>query len=81
MWRAFFLSVGVCAMVLGIESLVIEKVVMAASGEHSTSGLAERVAPSALREVEPPEWAPWSLMSGGAVIILYTFTIPQKIKS
>ncbi len=78
MWRAFFLSVGVCAVVLGVESLVIEKVVMAASGEHSTSGFAERVAPAALREVEPPEWAPWSLMSVGAVVILYTITIPKR---
>jgi hypothetical protein len=81
MWRAFFLSVGVCAMFLGVESLVIEKVVMAASDEHSASGFAERLAPKALREVEPPEWAPWSLLSGGAVVILYTFTIPQKMKS
>jgi hypothetical protein len=31
------------------------------------------------REVEPPEWAPWSLMSVGAVVILYTFTIPKKM--
>jgi hypothetical protein len=80
MWRAFFLSVGISAVLLGLESLVVEKVTLAASGEHSASAFAERLTPH-LREVEPPEWAPWSLLSGGAVVILYTFTLPQKIKS
>ncbi len=80
MWRAFFLSVGICAVLLGLESLVVERIVLAAGSEHNASGIAERVAPG-LREVEPPEWAPWSLLSGGAVVILYTFTLPQKIKA
>ncbi len=31
-------------------------------------------------ELVPAEWAPWSLMSAGAVMILYTFTLPQKLK-
>ncbi|HZZ71690.1 MAG TPA: hypothetical protein VFE24_05520 [Pirellulales bacterium] len=30
-------------------------------------------------DLNPPEWAPWSLMSAGAVIILYSFTIPKRI--
>ena len=30
-------------------------------------------------DLTPPEWAPWSLMSAGAVIILYSFTIPKRI--
>jgi len=30
-------------------------------------------------EVVPPEWAPWSLMGGGAVVVLYSFTIPKRV--
>ena len=30
-------------------------------------------------EIVPPDWAPWTLMSGGAVIILYSFTIPRRL--
>jgi len=80
MWRSFFLSVGICSVLLGLESLVVEKLVIAASEERDPGSLAGRFTPG-LREVEPPEWAPWSLLSGGAVVILYTFTLPEKIKS
>jgi hypothetical protein len=79
MWRAFFLSVGICSVVLGLECLVIDKAILPPSGEHSPTGMLEFGTPK-LREVAPPEWAPWSLLSGGAVVILYTFTLPQKIK-
>ena len=40
----------------------------------------EQVAVS-YREVSPPEWAPWSLLSGGAVVMLYSFTLPAKMCS
>jgi hypothetical protein len=36
---------------------------------------------SAQREISPPEWAAWSLLSAGAVVILYSITLPQKMKS
>lgn len=80
MWRAFFLSLGICCVILGLECLVVEKAILTPTGEHSPSGLVETASPR-LREFTPPEWAPWSLLSAGAVVILYTFTLPQKIKS
>lgn len=80
MWRAFFLSVGVCCVILGLECLLVDKAILNGGGEHSAGGLAELGA-SKLREFTPPEWAPWSLLSAGAVVILYTFTLPQKIKA
>ncbi len=78
MWRAFFLSVGICCVVLGLECLVVDKAVMQSSGDRSV--LADH-GTTQMREVTPPEWAPWSMLSGGAVVILYTFTLPQKIKA
>jgi hypothetical protein len=30
------------------------------------------------KEVSPPAWAPWSLLSLGAVTLLYSFTIPKR---
>ena len=32
-------------------------------------------------DVVPPDWVPWSLMSTGAVVMLYSFTLPKKLKS
>jgi hypothetical protein len=33
---------------------------------------------SGSREIQPAEWAPWSFLSGGAVIILYALTINRQ---
>ncbi|HTU27521.1 MAG TPA: hypothetical protein VMF30_19080 [Pirellulales bacterium] len=76
MLRAFFLAMGICCLILGVECLVVEKAEMASGSNSATAGFS---LPSSSREIEPPEWAPWSLMSVGAVVILYTFTIPKKM--
>ncbi len=64
MWRSFFLAVGVFLFILGAEALVVERAVL-------NRGDAANII--------PPEWAPWSLLSAGAVVILYSFTIPKKM--
>lgn len=78
MWRALFIAVGFFCCVLGVECLVIEKAVLYdRDGGEITYGqpqLAQH------REVIPPDWAPWSLMSAGAVTMLYSFTIPKRVK-
>jgi hypothetical protein len=83
MWRAFFLAVGIYLCILGAECLAVERFEMASdepaiesSGSPATlfgSAPPPPLAPS--RDIEPPEWAPWSLLSAGAVIILYSLTI------
>jgi hypothetical protein len=78
MLRAFFLAMGICCLIMGLECLVVEKAELAGGEVNSASSFARAAVPS-YREVEPPEWAPWSLMSVGAVVILYTFTIPKKM--
>lgn len=77
MLRAFFLALGVYACILGAECLVLDKAVLHPSSEATASALAQKMAP-AYREVSPAEWAPWSLLSVGAVVMLYSFTIPAK---
>ncbi len=78
MWRAFFLAVGTYAVILGAEALAIDKAELKASSTNQ-SPFAPRFG-SATKEIEPPDWAPWSLISGGAVTILYSFTLPAKMK-
>ena len=77
MMRSFFLALGISALLLGFECLVIERAEMHDDDSGAMASLARRAVPS-YREVEPPEWAPWSLMSVGAVVILYTITIPKR---
>lgn len=63
MWKGFFLASGIFTLILGAEAFAID---------HATMN-------GGAGDVTPPEWAPWSLMSAGAVIILYSFTIPKRI--
>lgn len=80
MWRAFFLALGTSAFILGAECLLIDKAVLRSA--HDASGeFAGSEEPGGQREVVPPDWAPWSLMSAGAVTILYSFSIPKRVKS
>ncbi len=62
-------------LLLGFECLVVDDFVLAARAV--TGGASGGVAGRALN---PPDWAPWSLISAGAVTILYSFTIPQRVK-
>ncbi len=78
MWRAFFLAVGICLLLAGIEFLILEKVIMSTQGSGAMTQAAARLTPGA-REFAPPDWAPWSLLAAGAVVILYTFTLPKRV--
>jgi hypothetical protein len=79
MFRAFFLAVGIYAFILGLECLFVDKAVLQPSRAASASALAQQVAPVS-REITPAEWAPWSLLSAGAVVMLYSFTLPAKMR-
>jgi hypothetical protein len=91
MWRAFFLAGGIFLCVLGAECLVVDKFVMAGDTvahdiEHAVTpespatlfGATAPASPSAKKEITPAEWAPWSLLSAGAVVILYSLTINKQ---
>ena len=75
MWRALFLALGTSAVILGAEFLVVDKATLKATDAVEIS-VSSKSAPN--REFVPPEWAPWSLISVGAVTILYSFTIPRR---
>lgn len=74
MWRAFFLAIGAYVMLLGVEALAIEKAVL----KPELVGQDKFVKS---QDLVPPEWAPWSLMGAGAVTVLYSFTIPPRLKT
>lgn len=69
MWRSFFLAIGAYCCLLGVEALAIERAVL-----KNTAGTIQTS-----RDVIPPDWAPWSLLGTGAVVVLYSFTVPQRV--
>lgn len=71
MWRSFFLAIGAYCCLLGVEALAVEKAVLKSDPINKPQ--------NALREISPPDWAAWSMLAGGAVVMLYSFTIPQRV--
>jgi hypothetical protein len=82
MWRALFIAIGVTACILGVECMMIDKAILVDRGGAApatdTFGGTATAAPAGKRELVPPDWAPWSLLSAGAVVMLYSFTLPKK---
>jgi len=77
MWRAFFLAMGVYCCILGAECLAIDKAIIGTTSPAAAQTDGES---TGRREIIPPSWAPWSLISTGAVVVLYSFTIPKRVK-
>jgi len=82
MWRALFLAVGTYLVLLGAQCLFVQKFVLKAQEtvavQSSTSG--ESSTATRKKEMNPPPWAPWSLMSSGVVTCIYSFTVPARVK-
>ena len=85
MWRAFFLAVGISLIILGVECLGVETVnlrVRESAPVASASQPWEQEGPKLgpQKTFTPPPWVPWSLLSSGAVVCLYSFSIPGRLK-
>ena len=72
MWRSFFLGFGAYITLLRGEALAGDKAVLKPEMVGHDKFIKSR-------EVIPPDWAPWTLMGAGAVTVLYSFTIPQRV--
>lgn len=70
MWRSFFLAAGIFASIVGVEMLVIDSVVvMPIDGRGAPQNFAA------------PDWAPWTLLSVGAVTILHFCNLQARSSS
>ena len=87
MWRAFFLAAGVFLILLGAQCLGIQKFILKArqpvveQAQQAFLFGPQQPQVGSPRELVPPAWAPWSLMSTGAVVCLYSFSIPARLNT
>ncbi len=81
MWRALFLAIGTFLIILGVEALAVANVTLKIHEKPPAATTPFETPPTVgpKKVVTPPGWAPWSLMSSGAVVILYSFTIPRRV--
>ncbi len=78
MWRALFWAIGLYAVLLGAQFMLIDRAVLHDS-ERPAAGAFASLTQSSPEAFVPPEWAPWSLITFGIITLLYSFTIPKRI--
>ena len=81
MWRAFFLAIAVFVIILGIECLGVERVSLKMRDDPPPPSVPWESEPKVGPPVQiiPPPWAPYSLLAGGTVMCIYSFTLPRRI--
>jgi hypothetical protein len=81
MWRALFLAIGLFLMIVGLQCLMVDRVLLKLREEPLPAAWPFDTSPKvgAAKQIIPPPWAPWSLISSGAVVCLYSFTIPRRV--
>jgi hypothetical protein len=83
MWRALFLAVGTFLILLGLQCLVFQQITLKAhedpppASDNFLFDSVPEVGPQ--KKINPPPWAPWSLMASGAIVCIYSFTIPKRV--
>ncbi len=82
MWRSFFLAIGIFLIILGVECLAVDHVDLRSHEEQQPSFFSFTGAPQEgpAKQIVPAPWWPWSFLSTGAVICLYSFTIPRRVQ-
>ncbi|QDV65042.1 MULTISPECIES: hypothetical protein [Crateriforma] len=80
MWRSFFLALGIMAIIVGLESMVIESANFYGAAETTAADFANpTAAPSySIKSWTPGEAFPWVLLFVGAIVVIYAFTLPQR---
>lgn len=89
MWKSFFLAVGIFLLILGVETLVVEKFIMSdgkaiprlvngnsstpPSGPFMPAGYARMK-----REMTTKDWMPWSLLASGVITVMYTLSLHSR---
>lgn len=81
MWRALFLAIGMFLIILGVQALGVAQFILKVRDESpaSTSFLDPTPKLGPQKTITPPPWAPFSLMATGAVVCLYSFTLPRRV--
>jgi hypothetical protein len=91
MWKSFFLATGFFLLLLGAETLVVQKFALA-NGSRVPAVVSDMGTAAAnpawitpgsngpvlRREIRTSDWMPWSLLAAGAITVLYTLSLPHQ---
>ena len=77
-----FLGIGIYLLILGLECLTVDRVSFRYHDDPAPQGTLFGIItpPAQDSQITPAPWLPWTLLSTGAVVCLYSFTIPQRMQ-
>ena len=80
MWRSLFLALGTMMIIVGVEAMLIDSATVYAAAESSAAEFMDPGVPMAANTkiISPGEWTPWVILSVGAIVVLYAFTLPRR---
>ena len=74
MVRAFFLAMGISTAIIGLECMAVDKATIISQVESPVGGRPR----TQVREIVPPDWVPWTLLTAGIIVVIYAFDIPKR---
>jgi hypothetical protein len=80
MLRAMCIGVGVFMILLGLSLHGIDSYTVRPSATAKATGMWYGPLQPEARTVTPEPWKPWVYLGAGTVLILWTFTLPTKMK-
>lgn len=80
MWRSIFIAVGIMAIIIGLECLVIDSANLYSAADTEAGAFVNPVAvpTSNVEQWRPKEWFPWVILSAGGITVLYAITLPKR---
>lgn len=88
MWRSFFCAIGIVLIIIGVECLLIDSAVLVAGVmDDPTANMTQQAGslfsaptqPTVDRVFKPSESFPWSLLAGGAIVLLYSISLRRNV--
>lgn len=74
MIRNLFLGLGVFIVLTGIQHLLVDSYQV-----RGREGVTEWNQKVSGETVKPQPWRPYALMAGGAVLLIYCYTLPKRM--
>lgn len=83
MWRSLFIAIGVMAIIIGFESLMIDSATFYKSRATTPGEFLDptKIAGQTTSTWKPSEWFPWAVLSIGSLVVIYSFTLPKRFQT
>lgn len=79
MCRSLFLAIGLFICLLGAECMFVETAVIT-TVDFVDADLIDPITTPEDFVISPPDWAPWVLLGGGSVVMIYSFTLSRRVR-